>query len=217
MRGAEIPCPVQLLVVGVNRNDSFRPHQPGSGDCGIAHPAAADHRDGVVTGHPAGVDRRPDSGHDAAAQQSGHGGIRGGIDLCALTLVHQGLVDERPDAQRGRQLGAVGQCHPLLGVERVEAQVRPAPLACAALTAHCAPVQDHEIAGLHVCDARPDGLDGARGLVAEQERVFVVDAAVAVGQVGMADAASDDVDDDLARSRVGDDHIHHLDRFAFIA
>ena len=117
----------------------------------------------------------------------------------------------------GRQLGAVGQRHLLLGVERVEAQVRPTALAGAALTAHRAPVQDHEVTGLHVCHARADGLDGARGLVAEQERVFVVDAAVAVGQVGVADAAGDDVDDDLARSRVGDDHIHHLDRFAFLA
>ncbi len=195
----------------------FAPTKRRSRDCGIAHPAAADHRNGVVTGHPAGVDRRPDSGHHAAAQQPGHGGVRGGIDLCALTLVHQGLVDEGPDAQRRTQLGAVGQRHLLLGVEGVEAQVRTAALAGPALAAHRAPVQDHEVTGLHRRHARPDRFDGARGLVAEQERVFVVDAALAVGQVGVADAAGDDVDDDLARPWVGDDDIHHLDRFAFLA
>ena len=95
-------------------------------------------------------------------------------------------------------------------------QLRPAALAGPALTAHRAPVQDHEIAGLHVCHTRADRFDSAGGLVAEQERVLVVDAALAVGQVGMADAAGDDVDDDLARSRIGDDHIHHLDRFALL-
>ena len=149
----------------------------------------------------AGVDRRADAGHHAAAQQPGHGGVGGGIDLGALALVHQGLVGERADAQRRGQFGAVGQCHLLLGVEGVEAQLRPAALAGAALTAHRAPVQDHEVAGLHRGHAWPDRLDGARGLVAEQERVLVVDAALAVGQVGMADAAGDDVDDDLARAR----------------
>ena len=116
----------------------------------------------------------------------------------------------------GRQLGAVGQRHLLLGVERVEAQVRPTALAGAAFSADRAPVEDHEIAGLHVCHARTDRLDGARGLVPEQERILVVDAALAVGQVGVADAAGDDVDDDLARSRVGDDHIHHLDGLALL-
>ena len=52
--------------------------------------------------------------------------------------------------------------------------------------------------------------------MAEQERKLVVDAAVTVGQVGVADPARDDVDDDLARSRIGDDHIHHLDRLTLL-
>ena len=53
----------------------------------------------------------------------------------------------------------------------------------------------------------PDRLDRARGLVAEQERVLVVDAALAVGQVGVADPAGDDVDHGLAGSGVRDDDV----------
>ncbi len=68
-----------------------------------------------------------------------------------------------------------------------------------------------------MCHALADRLDEAGGLVAEQERVLVVDAALAVGQVGMADAAGLDVDNDLARSRIGDDHIDHLDGLALLS
>ena len=49
------------------------------------------------------------------------------------------------------------------------------------------------------------------GLVAEQERVVVVDAALAVGQVGVADAAGLDVDDHLARAGIGDDDVDQFD------
>ena len=155
-------------------------------------------------------------GHHTAAQQPGHRGVGLRVDLGALALVHQRLVDERADAQRRRQLGAVGQRHLLLGVERVEAVPRPAALAGPALTAYRAPVQDDEVAGLDCRHTRADGLHRARGLMAEQERELVVDAAVAVGQVGVADPAGDDVDHHLARTRVGDDDIHHLDRLALL-
>ena len=53
----------------------------------------------------------------------------------------------------------------------------------------------------------PDGLDDARGLVAEQEREVVVDPALAVVQVGVADPARLDLHHGLARTRVG-----HVDR-----
>ena len=101
-----------------------------------------------------------------------------------------------------------------VGVEGVEAVPRAAALAGPALPADRAPVQDHEVAGLDVRDALADRLDGARGLVAEQERVLVVDAALAIGQVGVAHAAGDDVDDHLAGSGVGDDDVDHLDGLA---
>ena len=79
---------------------------------------------------------------------------------------------------------------------------------------HCAadraPVEDHEVAGRHLGDALTDGLDDAGGLVAEQEREVVVDATLAVVQVGVADAAGLDLHDRLTRARVG--HQDGLDR-----
>ena len=87
---------------------------------------------------------------------------------------------------------------------------RSTALARAALPADRAPVQDDEVADLDVGDAFADRLDGACGLVAEQERVLVVDPALAVGQVGVADPAGDDVDDDLTGTRVGDHDVDHL-------
>ena len=65
-------------------------------------------------------------------------------------------------------------------------------------------------------DAGPDRLDRARGLMAEQERVLVVDAALAVGEVGVADAAGDDVDDGLAGPGVRNDDVDQLDGLALV-
>ena len=48
--GAELAGPVQLRVVGVDRDDPLGADQRGAGDRGVAHAAAADHRDGVVAG-----------------------------------------------------------------------------------------------------------------------------------------------------------------------
>src|SRR5690606_8821047 len=105
--------------------------------------------------------------------------------------------------------------HLLFGVEGVEAQMRAAALARAALAAHRTPVQNHEITGCHVGDAGTDRLHGARGLMPQQERELVVDPALAVVQIGVADAAGLDVDNDLARPWVGDHDLHHLDRLTF--
>ena len=132
----------------------LRADQGGAGDRGVADAAAPDDGDGVVAADVAGVDRRAEAGHHAAAEQAGHGGVGLGIDLGALALVDQGLVGERADAQRGRQFGAVGQGHLLGGVERVEAVPGAAALAGPALTADRAPVEDDEVADLHVGDTR---------------------------------------------------------------
>ena len=64
-------------------------------------------------------------------------------------------------------------------------------------------------------DTRTDRLDNAGRLVTEQERVGVVDPAVAVGQVGVADPAGLHGDDDLAGAGVGDGDVDELDRLAF--
>ena len=71
-----------------------------------------------------------------------------------------------------------------------------------------------EVAGRDVGDALTDRLDDARRLVAEQEREVVVDAALAVVQVGVADPAGLHLDDRLARARVGDDDVLERDRRA---
>lgn len=209
--------PVKLRVIGVDRDDPFGADQRGTGDRGIANAAAADHRDGVVAGYPAGVDRGAQAGHDPATQQAGHRGIGSRIDLRALARVHQRLIGKGPDAQRRSELGAVGQRHLLFGVKGVEAVAGPSAFAGPALAAHGTPVQDHEVAGLDCGYTRPDGLDDARGLVSEQKRVFVVDAALAVGQVGMAYPAGGDVDHGLAGSGIRDDNVHQLNGFALLS
>ena len=71
----------------------------------------------------------------------------------------------------------------------------------AALAADGAPVEDDEVAGRHLGHALADRLDGAGRLVAEQEGELVVDAALAVVQVGVADPAGLDPHDGLARAR----------------
>ena len=58
--------------------------------------------------------------------------------------------------------------------------------------------------GATLGDAVADGLDDAGRLVAEQEREVVVDPALAVVQVGVADPAGLDLDQRLARAGVGD-------------
>ena len=217
VRGAEFARPVQLCVVGVHRDDPFRADQRGPRDRGVAHAAAADHRDGVVAGDCASVDRGTQPGHHPAAQQARDGRIDLRVDFGALTGRHQRLVSERPDAQCRRQLGAVGQRHLLLGVERVEAQVRLAALAGPALAAHRTPVQDHEVARCHRPHTRPDRFDRARGLVAEQEWILVVDPALAVVQVGVAHPAGADGDHGLTGPGVWHDDVHQLDGFTFFS
>jgi hypothetical protein len=75
------------------------------------------------------------------------------IDLGALPGGNQRLVGESTDAERRRQHGAVFQRHLLSGVEGAEAQPRLAAQAAATVAAHSPPVEDDEVAGLHVGDA----------------------------------------------------------------
>jgi hypothetical protein len=53
--------------------------------------------------------------------------------------------------------------------------------------------------------------------VAEQERVLVVDAAVAVGQVGVADPAGDDVDHCLPGPGIRDDDVDQFDGLTLLS
>src|SRR5665647_750243 len=100
-----------------------------------------------------------------------------------------GLLDERADPQRRRELRAIGQGHLLLGVVGVEAVLRLAPGTRPALTAHSAPVQDDEVARRDIGDTLAHRLDHTSGLMAQQERKLVADATLAVVHVRVADPA----------------------------
>ncbi|BBY22213.1 hypothetical protein MSTO_24180 [Mycobacterium stomatepiae] len=163
-------------------------------------------------GDVAGVDRRAEAGHDTAAEQPHHSRVSAGVHLRALPGVDEGLLGKGPDAQRRRELGAVREGHLLGGIEGVEAQVRLAALARPALATHRAPVQDHEVTRGDRRHPRPDRLDRARSLMAEQEGELIVDPALAVGEVGVAHPAGLHLHDHLARSRVRDRDRGDLDR-----
>src|SRR3546814_6702529 len=113
-----------------------------------------------------------------------------------------------------RSVLTLGEGHRLRRVVRVEAVAQGSALARTALTAHGAPVQDDEVTGGDAGDVRPDGLHDAGRLVAEQEGELVVDPALAVVQVGVADPASLDLHDRLARTGIWDVDPHHFDRSA---
>ena len=115
-------------------------------DRGVAHTAAAEHRDRVVAAHVAGVRGRAEAGHHAAAEQARRLGLGPGVDLRGLTGGHERLLGERADAERRRERRAVGERHLLLRVVRGEAVPRPAAPARPAFAAHRAPVEDHEVA-----------------------------------------------------------------------
>ena len=181
------------------------------GDGRVADPTAADHRDRVTAAHAPGVHGRAEPGHHPAAEQAHGRGVCVAVDLGALPRRDERLLDERPDAERRGELGAVGERHPLGRVVGGEAVPGLALEAGAALAAHRAPVEDDEVARRDVGDPRADRLDGAGRLVAEEEREVVVDAALAVVQVGVADAARLDADDRLAGTGVGHHDVDELD------
>ena len=214
VRGAERGGLLEFARIEVDADDGGRPGELRPGDGGTPDAAAAEHGHGVAEPDLSGEHGRPEPRHDAAPEQPHRLGSRCGVDLGALAGRHQRLVGERADAERRRQLRAVGQGHLLRRVVGGEAVPGSAPAARAALAAHRSPVQDHEVTGRQVGDVRSDGLDHAGRLVAQKEREVVVDAALAVMQVGVAHAARLDRDDRLARTGIGDDDRLDGDRAA---
>ena len=208
MGGAQGLRLLQLPRVDVDGDDRAGAGQRRTRDGGHADAAAADDGNAAATGRTAGVDRRTDAGHHAAPEQADRSRAGLGVDLGALAGGDEGLLGEGADAEGRAQLGAghlpVGERHPLGGVVGGEAVLRLPALAGAALPAHRAPVEDHEVTGRDVGDALPDGLDDPRRLVTEQERELVVDAALAVVQVGVADPAGLHLHDRLARPGIRD-------------
>ena len=202
--GAQLAGPLQLAGIAVDRDDRARARQAGTHDGGVADASAADDRDRIPARDVAGVDRRAEAGHHPAAEQTDHRRVGAGIDLGALTRVDEGLLRERADTQRGSQFGAVLQGHLLTRVVGVEAVLRAATLARPALPAHRAPVEDHEVADGDGLDPRADLFDDPCGLMAKQEWELIVDAALAVGEVGVAHPAGLHPHDHLAGAGIWD-------------
>ena len=198
---------LELPRVLVDGDDDGRPGELRPGDGGAPDAAAAEDRHRVAGPDLPGVHGGADARHDAAAEQPDRLGAGGGVDLGALARRHQRPLGEGADAEGGGEGRAVGQRHLLRGVVGGEAVPGPAAPAGPAFAAHGPPVQDDEVARRQVRHAGADRLDDAGGLVPEEEGEVVVDAALAVVQVGVAHAARLDGDDRLARPGVG-----HQDR-----
>jgi hypothetical protein len=203
---AELVCPLELSSVDVDGDDGARTDETRPRDRGVPDAAAAEHRHAVVALHTAGIDRGAEARHHPAAEQAGGLGASGRVHLRRLPGSDQRLVRERADAEGGGERYPVAECHRLLRVVGREAVPGLAPLACAALAAHGAPVEDHEVARCDGGDVGADGFDGAGGLVTEQVREVVADAAFAVVEVGVADTARLHRDERLTRPGVGHDH-----------
>ncbi len=201
--GTQIESPVEFFLVTVDSDDRRRPRQASPGDRSITDTAAPDHGDGIPAGNVPGVHRRTQPGHHPTPEQTHHRRIGLRVDLGALAFVDESLVGERPDPQRRRQFGAVGESHLLRRIVGVEAIPGGALLAGSAFPAHRTPVQHHDITDLDMSDSIADRFDGARGFVAEQERELVVDAALAVMQIGMTHPARGDGDHDIVRAGIG--------------
>ena len=134
--------------------------------------------------------RRAEAGHHAAAEQAGDRGV-GGV---GSTFVHWPAATSvfsanAPMPSAGDSSVPSSERH-LLGRVVVAKQYCGLPLRHARHSPHTArQLRTDEVAGGHVGDALADRLDHAGGLVAEQEREVVVDAALPVVQVGVAHTA----------------------------
>ena len=161
-----------------------------AGDGGVADTAAADHRDGVTRA----ARRRCSRPHRSRPSRRSRAGPRPprrrrGRPWCTGPTATSVFSTNAPMPSAG--VSSVPSVSVIFCVALwVAKQYQGLPLqAGAALAAHRAPVEDDEVARRDVGDAVADRLDDAGGLVAEQEREVVVDAALAVVQVGVAHPA----------------------------
>jgi hypothetical protein len=97
---------------------------------------------------------------------------------------------------------------------RAEAVPRLTAGAGATPTADGSPVEDHEVARGHVRDPVAHRVDDTGRFMPEKKRKVVVDATLAVVQVGVAHTAGLHRDARLARSRVRHHDADDLDRSA---
>ncbi len=184
----------------------------------ITHDSPTPPRPITATDDPAGtvggLEHRADTGRHAAADERGHGrvdavgerdGRRGRHDR---RLGHRGDRAVRPDAtERGL---AVEQRVPV----RRGVGTRPhrAPPARPAAPARDQPGQRDELADTGRGHTRPDGLDNASALVAQDDRGRAIPLAVADVQVGMAHAGGQHPHPDLAGTWLDELELADLDR-----
>ncbi len=193
-----------LLALHLDRVDRDDPRRAGDAralDDGLADAAAADDRDGRAGVHLRGVERGADAGGDAAADQRELVVGDARVDLDDRRLVARHRLGERAEAGHGRVVGAVGALaavahHDLeLGVAEVRLVVQAEP----ADAARGDERRDDLVALVEAGDVLADLDDRARALVAEDRAGHDADVAVLQRQVGVADAAGAELDDDVAR------------------
>ena len=166
------------------------PGEPGAGDRGVADAAAAEHRDRVAAADVAGVHRRAEAGHHAAAEQARPPRARRAASTLvawpAATSVFSANAPMPSAGESAVPSASVIFCVALC----VAKQYHGRPRRHARHSPHTArQLRTTKSPGATLGDAGADRLDDARGLVAEQEREVVVDPALAVVQVGVAHAA----------------------------
>ena len=143
----------------------------------------------------------PMTGHHSTTEQAGSCGLAAGSTLVHWPAATSVFSAKAPMPRAG--LSSVPSASVIFWVALwvAKAVLRLAAIAVPAVATHRTPVQDHIVAGCDLGDVVADRLDDARRLVAEQERELVVDAALAVVQIGVADTAGLDLDQRLARAR----------------
>ena len=207
VRRAELLGPLELLRVEVDGDDRARARRAARArDRGVADAAAAEHRDGVVAADAARVLRGAEAGHHAAAEQTR--GLR----------LRRRRRPSSPDPRRRASSPRTRRCRARATARVPSSSVIFCVALCVAKQYHGRPrrharhsphtarqLRTTKSPGATPVTSGADRFDDARGLVAEQEREVVADAAFAVVQVGVADAARLHLHERFAGTGIGHD------------
>ena len=203
--GAKVLGPTEFRIVNVDCDDLRCTSELAATHRGITDAAAANDGDRIASADATSIDGCTDTGHDATAQESSSRWTSCRVDFGTLPGSDKRLFSECPDAECRAQFCAIGQCHLLGGIVGIEAVLRFAPITCPAVATDGSPVQDDVVAGSDVGNVVADRFDNTCGFVPEQERKLVVDPALAVMQVGVADPTRLHLDQRLTWTWVGND------------
>lgn len=205
--GAELARKVELRRVGVDGDDARSLGLGGAEDSAETDGAEPEHGDGGAFLDLGGVDDAAHAGGDATAHEADLGSVGGRVDLDDGDLGSDNVLGEGGAAHEVGEIlavlgvadSAVGHLATALGDADLLAQVRLGRMAELAVVALGDVGRDNEVARYDGGDARADGLDDTRALVAEnaREHALGVEAAESVG-VSVADTGVEDLDADLA-------------------